>query len=163
MVESLNNSTWRIRLKRGVVANLGTIGAVLAEGEPYYATDDKQLYVSGASDAYYYIGGAPRMIDLIDGATPALNAGVGDVFNLVAAGDRTIAAPTNPTLWQKIIIAHTASGANRTLSLTGGAGGFRFGSDITGLTATVVNKTDYIGCIYNFGGFWDVIAVVKGY
>lgn len=106
----------------------------------------------------------PTVVALTDGATPALNAALGTVFTLSAAGNRTIAVPSNPTSGQKLIIAHTASGADRTLALNAGAGGFRFGTDITALTATTSAKTDYIGCVYNAtASFWDVVAYVKGY
>lgn len=101
---------------------------------------------------------------LSDGATPALNAALGNIFTLSAAGDRTIAVPSNATAGQKIVIAHTASGGARTLALNTGAGGFRFGSDITALSITASGKTDYIGAIYNgTASFWDIVAVVKGY
>ncbi len=104
------------------------------------------------------------VVTLTDGATPALDASLGNVFLLTAAGDRTIAVPTNPTSGQKIVIAHKASGANRTLSLNSGAGGFRFGTDVTALTMTTSGKTDYVGCIYNNAdNKWDVVAYVKGY
>lgn len=104
------------------------------------------------------------VVTLTDGATPALDASLGNVFRLVAAGDRTIAVPTNATTGQKIIIQHLASGGARTLALNAGAGGFRFGSDITALTQTVSGKTDYIGCIYSGADSkWDVVAYVKGY
>lgn len=105
-----------------------------------------------------------NIIGLTDGATPALNAALGNTFRLTAAGNRTIAVPTNPTDGQKIVIEHTASGANRTLSLNTGTGGFAFGSDITALTATVSGTTDYIGCVYNrVANKWRVVAYVKGY
>lgn len=101
---------------------------------------------------------------LVDGATPALDASLGDTFTLTAGGDRTIAVPTNPTANQKITIKHVASGAARTLALNSGAGGFRFGSDITALSQTASGKTDYIGCIYNAtDSKWDVVAYVKGF
>ena len=101
---------------------------------------------------------------LTDGATPALDASLGNVFLLTAAGDRTIAVPSNATGGQKIIIVHKASGADRTLSLNSGAGGFRFGTDITALTATTSALTDYIGCVYNAADSkWDVVAYTKGY
>jgi hypothetical protein len=107
---------------------------------------------------------SPAPVVLTDGATPALDASLGSVFTLSAAGDRTIAVPSNATSGQRIVIAHTASGGARTLALNTGAGGFRFGSDITALTATVDTKTDYIECIYNSGASkWDVITYVKGY
>jgi hypothetical protein len=107
---------------------------------------------------------AGTVVALADGATPALNAALGYIFTLTALGDRTIAVPTNPTSGQKIVIAHLASGAGRTLSLNTGAGGFRFGSDIASLSQTASGKTDYIGCIYNLSAnFWDVVAVTKGF
>jgi hypothetical protein len=101
---------------------------------------------------------------LSDGATPALDASLGNVFTLTAGGNRTIAIPTNPTTGQKIIIAHTASGADRTLALNTGTGGFRFGTTITALTATTSGLTDYIGAIYNStANKWDVVAYSKGF
>ncbi len=102
------------------------------------------------------------VVALTDGATPALDASLASVFTLAAAGDRTIAVPSNPTSGQKIIIRHLASGGARTLALNSGAGGFRFGSDITALTATASGKIDYIGCIYNTDeSRWDAIAVAQ--
>ena len=104
------------------------------------------------------------MVALVDGATPALDASLGNIFTLAATGDQTIAVPTNATNGQKIIIRHLASGGARTLALNTGAGGFRFGTDITALTATSSGKTDYIGCIYSsIDSFWDVVAVTKGF
>ncbi len=104
------------------------------------------------------------VVDLTDGATPALDASLGGVFRLSAGGNRTIAVPTNPTAGQKIIIRHLASGGARTLALNSGTGGFRFGSDITALSATASGKIDYIGCVYDAtDDKWDVVAVTKGY
>jgi hypothetical protein len=105
------------------------------------------------------------VVALTDGATVDLDASLGSVFTLSAGGNRTILAPTNATNGQKIIIRHLASGADRTLSLTtGSAGAFRFGTDITALTATTSAKTDYIGCVYNGADSrWDVVAVSKGF
>jgi hypothetical protein len=103
-------------------------------------------------------------VTLTDGATPALDASLGDVFTLSAAGDRTIAVPSNPVSGQKIIIVHYASGGARTLALNTGANGFSFGSDITALTQTVSGKYDYIGCVWNAAlSKWNVVAYVKGY
>lgn len=116
------------------------------------------------------IGGAfyELAIALTDGATVPLNASLGNLYYLVAAGDRTILAPDNPPAsghTQKLIIRHLASGANRTLTLTtGSAGAFRFGSTLTGLTVTLNGKTDYIGCLWNSSDSrWDVVAYSKGY
>jgi hypothetical protein len=105
-----------------------------------------------------------QVVTLVDGATPALNASLGNIFYLDASGNRTIAVPSNPTSGQKIIIRHYANGADRTLSLNTSAGGFRFGSDITSITATISGTMDYIGCIWNeIDSFWDVVSVIKGF
>lgn len=105
------------------------------------------------------------VVALTDAATVSLDASLGNTFSLTAAGDRTIAAPTNPQDGQRIIIRITASGGSRTITLTtGSAGAFRYGTDITALTATSSGLTDYVGCIYNLSADrWDVVAYVKGY
>lgn len=105
-----------------------------------------------------------KVVTLTPGATPALDASLGNIFTLAAVGDYTIAVPTNATSGQKIIIRHLASGGARTLALNTGAGGFRFGSDIPALSQTASGKYDYIGCVYNStASFWDVISYVKGF
>lgn len=104
------------------------------------------------------------VVTLTDGATPALDASLGNIFRLSAGGNRTIAVPSNPQTGQKIVIVHYASGADRTLALNTGTNGFRFGTDITALTATTSGKTDYIGAIWNStDSKWDVVAYAKGY
>jgi len=103
-------------------------------------------------------------VALTDGSTPALDASLGHTFRLSTTTTPTIAVPTNPTSGQKIIIQFYASGAARTLALNTGTNGFRFGSDITGLTETASGKTDYIGAIWNAtDSKWDVVAYAKGY
>lgn len=101
---------------------------------------------------------------LTDGATPALDASLSNTFTLTAAGNRTIGIPTNAVSGQRIVIAHTASGADRTLALNTGAGGFAFGTDIPALSATTSALTDYIGCIYDStASKWRVVSYVKGF
>lgn len=103
-------------------------------------------------------------VTLTDGATPALDASLGTHFVLTAAGNRTIAVPTNPVDGQVIVIQHIASGSARTLALNTGTGGFAFGTDITALSATSSGLTDYIQCVYNStANKWRVIAYVKGF
>ncbi len=130
-----------------------------------YPKTDKNWYKKDDSGLETQLGAAvPLVAALVDGATPALDASTGNVFTLAAAGDRTIAIPTNPTNGQKIIIRHLASGGARTLALNAGAGGFRFGSTVTALTQTASGKTDYIGCVYSsIDNFWDVIGYAKGF
>jgi hypothetical protein len=102
---------------------------------------------------------------LTDGASVAVDASLGKVHGLVAAGNRTILAPTgSPVDGQSLIIRHTASGGARTLTLTtGSSGAFAFGTDITALTATASGTTDYIGCIYSSAAArFHVVSYVKG-
>lgn len=105
-----------------------------------------------------------KVVTLSDGATPALDASAGNSFVLTAAGNRTIAVPSNPTDGQKITIRHIASGGARTLALNSGTGGFLFGTDITALSATSSGKMDIIGCIYDVTlNKWCVVSYVKGF
>lgn len=141
--------TWAQRSIVGTASQIVVANADGAAGNPTISLDPT---VNGTVFA------------LTDGATPALDASQGGVFTLAAAGDRTVAIPTNAKSGQKIILVHLASGGIRTLALNTGAGGFRYGSTISGLTATASGKKDYIGCIYNAtDSFWDVVAYSKGY
>jgi hypothetical protein len=106
---------------------------------------------------------------LADVTTPALDlsqisSGIISVFRLVATGNRTIGIPSGPRAGQRFIIAHFASGGARTLALTAGTGGFRFGSDLTAIAATASGKTDYFGFMYNdVDNKCDLITSVKGF
>lgn len=105
------------------------------------------------------------VVTLTDGATVAVDSSLGKIFSLTAAGDRTVSAPTgDPVDGQALIIRHTASGADRTLTLTvGSSGAFKFGTDFTGLTATTSGTTDYIGCVYSTTAQrWHVVSYAKG-
>lgn len=105
-----------------------------------------------------------KVVQLNDEATVELDAALGNVFVLRAQGDRIISAPTNPTDGQKIIIRLAAIGGDRDISLSDSMGGFRFGSDITGLTTIDQNASDYVTALYNGADeYWDVIAYAKGY
>jgi len=108
-----------------------------------------------------------NVVSLLDVAVSPLDATLGSIFELVATGDRQIVpvnAPALPGQSQKIILRLMASGADRLFSLGAGAGGFRFGSLITGLTTTLSGKTDYVGAIWNAtGSCWDVVSYAKGY
>ena len=119
-------------------------------------------------------GGTPytytyEIIDLTDGASVSVDCNTSKMdgtkfFRLTAEGDRTIPAPVNPQAGMRLVIMHLAKGGTRTLTLAGGTGGFRFGSDIPGLTPTPDGKLDYIGAAYNLPlSRWDVVGYRKGY
>jgi hypothetical protein len=141
-----------------------TIGTALVAGAnvtitPNDAGDTITVAATGGG------GSSSTPAALTDGATVALDASLGSVFLLSAAGNRTVLAPTNPANGKTILIAHTASGGARTLALTTGtAGAFRFGTSFTALSATATGTTDYIGCVYRLADQrWDVISYAKGF
>lgn len=110
-------------------------------------------------------GGYPKTATLTDGASVPLDASLGDMFVLDAAGNRTIAVPVNPKRdGDRIIIRHTAAGgAPRTLSLTTSTNGFKFTADVPALTTTSSGLVDYIGCIWNAStAKWEVVSYTKG-
>lgn len=106
------------------------------------------------------------VVALTDGASIALDASLGNHFRVTLAGNRTLAAPTNPVDGQRISIEviQDATGS-RTLTLTTGALGFAFGTDIPSITlTTTANARDFIECLYNSTAQrWYVVRFVKGY
>ena len=106
------------------------------------------------------------VVALTDGATIALDASLGNHFRVTLAGNRTLNAPTNPVDGQyiRIEVIQDATGT-RTLTLTTGALGFAFGTDIPSITlTTTANARDFIECVYNSTSQrWYVVRFVKGY
>ncbi len=150
-------------LTRVSVAN-SKIGGVAGTDKIELSGSARVRFISDALLANTLWRAVGGVVQLADTATPELDASLGNVFRLEATADRVIAVPSNPRPGQKIVIQHYASGGARTLGLNTGAGGFRFGVDVTGLTATASGKTDYIGAIFNAeDNFWDVVAYAKGY
>jgi len=133
-------------------------------GEAARFTSNKRLQFINTSNTD---GRDENLVTLTDGATVPLDASLGRTFKLVSTTNPTILTPTNPPaagIAQKLVIIFEASGANRTLALTTGAGAFRFGTDITGLTVTLSGTADYIGSIWNQAdNSWDVVSYVKGF
>lgn len=131
------------------------------------ASATKEIVTKGQFDTALALKqnvGGPTPVTLTDGATPALDASLGVRFRLTAAGNRTIAIPSNPTDGQVITIEHLASGGARTLALNTGTGGFKFGTDITALTATTSGLVDIIQATYNTtANKWWVTGYIKGF
>jgi hypothetical protein len=100
---------------------------------------------------------------LIDAATIAVDASLGNDFTVTLGGNRTLGNPTNSVNGQKILFAIRQDGAgNRTLAL---GSDYRLGTDIPSVTlSTAAGKTDYLGVRYNgTDSKWDVLAFTKGY
>lgn len=102
---------------------------------------------------------------LTDGATVSIDARAGTKFYHSGTTGRTFSAPTSPSSGQQIVIAmKNTSGADITHTFTAGASGWRYGSDITALSAVAAGKTDYLTAVWNStDSRWDIIGYVKGY
>lgn len=110
---------------------------------------------------------APRVITppvaLVDAATIATDAALGNHFRVTLGGNRTLGNPTNPVDGQKIIWELIQDGTGtRTITLDSA---FALGTDITSVVlTTTAGKRDLLGAIYNAGlGKWLVAAFTKGF
>jgi hypothetical protein len=103
---------------------------------------------------------------LTDGATVSIDPSKGHRFYHSGSTGRTFGAPgTGYDGQQIVIVTKNTGGGSVTHSLTtGSAGAFRFGSDITALSATAAGKTDYLTAVYHAtDDRWDVVGYSKGY
>lgn len=163
MIDGTNN--------RAVI--IGTPQVMTTTGDMIYEdTNGAQRLAVGAAGTALQGGTVPSWLPrkfkttvaLVDGATPALDASLGDVFTLTTTTNPVIGVPSNAPstgLTQGIIIAILASGGTRSPGLNTGAGGFRFGTDIPSLPSIASGHTLYIGALYNQGAsFWDVLATL---
>jgi len=106
----------------------------------------------------------PRIGTATGAASPITPTGdASDQYNVTSATvPLTINPPSGtPVNGQKLMIRIKGDGTARNLTWTISAGGYRIvGTTLP--TLTVVNKTIYVGCIYNAGdSFWDVVAVTQ--
>lgn len=109
---------------------------------------------------------AAGAVVLADGATIDLDASQGNHFTVTLGGNRTLNAPTNPLAGQRITLEIVQDGTgSRTLTLATGAGGFRFGDDPSGYTASsAADAIDLIECVYSAtADRWLITDVRKGY
>lgn len=106
---------------------------------------------------------AGRAAILTDGATVGVDAGNARLHTLTTVQNPTILAPTNGANGRPVILRITASGGDRTVTLTtGSTNSFNLGSFV--LTPTPSGTTDYIGTMFNSAtSRFDVLAYVKGY
>lgn len=104
-----------------------------------------------------------RVVTLTPGASVALDASQGSVFDLAADQSFTLSNPTNPTSGQKILFRIKQTGAGSwvlTLDTK-----FRTPSDLTGsVLSTATGTTDILGFVYNLADDkWDWTGITKGY
>jgi hypothetical protein len=130
---------------------------------------DMKLKANLASPTFTGTVTVPRLVQppvvVTYAASITLNAALGNTQRVTMTGDATFLAPTNPADGQTLTLVLTASGGARTPTFTvGSAGAFKYGSDITGVTAVASGTTDIIGLRYNSAADrWWIVAVVKGY
>jgi|SRR5688572_10718223 len=100
---------------------------------------------------------------LVDAATIATDASLGNHFRVTLTDNRTLGNPTNAVDGQKMMweIIQDAGGSN-TLTL---GNKFKLGTDIADVTlSTTGNARDFLGVVYNStADLFYVIAFVKGY
>lgn len=122
-----------------------------------------KTFADGVDSSKKLTGG---VVALTDAATIAVDASLGNTFRVTLGGNRTMGVPTNPTNGQRIMFEIIQDGTgSRTITFSGGAGGFSYGTDITGVTlTTTASKRDFVGAVYNStANTWYIIAFVKGY
>ena len=103
---------------------------------------------------------------LTDASTINTDASQGCRFRVTLGGNRTLAAPSNPTDGQQCVWEFIQDGTgSRTISLDTGTGGFAFGTDITSITlTTTASKRDFMTAVYSSAlSKWLVLGFLRGY
>lgn len=106
----------------------------------------------------------PRVVSTASTATLTPDVSTGDEFDLTAqAAALSIANPTGtPVNGQKIIIRIKDNGTARAITWSGTQ--YRASTDLAFPTTTIINKTMYIGLIYNSADTkWDMIAYIDNF
>lgn len=104
-----------------------------------------------------------RVSSTASSTTPTPNADTDDVYVLTAlAAGATFGAPTGtPTQGQGLIVRIKDNGTARTLAFNAI---YRFSSDLSAPTTTVLSKTLYMGFIYNSTDTkWDCVAILNNF
>jgi hypothetical protein len=142
---------------------LAATGATTVASSPMLPSGYTVVGGGAGAAPHAVANGAPVPIVLTDAATVNIDASAGTYFSLTSQSSRTIAAPTGGVTGQKMIIEYyNNSGAAQTLTLSGAAGGFLFGTDIPALTSTRSGGIDYIGCVRSaLNTYWYVVAYTK--
>lgn len=111
-------------------------------------------------------GPVARVVTLTDAATISMDASAGTHFRVTLGGNRTLGVPSNPVDGQRIVLEVVQdSTGSRTLAFASGAGGFAFGTDLTGVTLTMApGKRDLVGCVYSGSAArWLVNSLSRGF
>jgi hypothetical protein len=104
---------------------------------------------------------APAVVTLVDGATVAVNASLGNDFRLRATRSGTIANPTGAVDGQRITFQITRGGSGLTLNW---GSQYKFGSAGAPTLSSATGQTDVIGFIYNASlGSWLCAGAALGF
>lgn len=110
---------------------------------------------------------AGRIINLSTATPVAIDASLGNIFRLamLAGSVYNFGTPTGTMDGQKItLILHGSTGSATGTFVTGVAGQFAFGTDVSAIGQTGNGKRDFIGLEYNAAmDRWCVVAYVRGY
>lgn len=154
------NSDGSVRLHNGTAGDPGTLPPT---GSIWFNSTTGALRTTKGSVAAD-VSAADGVVSVTYAATIALDASAGSYYRIIATGDCTLNAPTNPRDGQPLTVEFSASGGARTVTLSTAASAFAFGSDITATTQTVSGKIDLLGFRYNTTlGKWLFASYIKGF
>jgi hypothetical protein len=156
---SYADAATRIAATGFVAADVGKLAYQQDEGSFWILTDDSPV-------TWLFVGGEPPEVVLSEADPILIDVSLGRYFRVEITGDHTLDVPTGVAggVRQRVITVYNSDGSDHTLSLNTGAGGFRFGSDVTGTTATIAGETDYLTFIWNAtDSKWDVVGYTKGF
>jgi hypothetical protein len=106
---------------------------------------------------------APAVVSLVDAATIAVDASLGNDFRVTIGGNRMMGNPSSPTAGQQIIFQVTQGSAGSSTITWGSAYEFSTGLPQPTLS-TAAGQTDLLGFIYNAAkGQWLLAAFVNGF
>ena len=136
----------------------GTAPSSPVNGDEWTTTAGKFIRVNGVTT------NVSRLVTtLTDGATINIDAATGDVFTVTIAGNRTIAAPTNPVNG-RLMMLRIRQDATGSRTITWNAA-FAFTAGLPAPTLTTgANKIDYVGFVYDSTtAKWHCISYVLGH
>ncbi len=154
----------------GLITVTATSGSLVSLGNSNFSTKGQygRLMLTSYGISNWIVNNfaldEPRITVLTDAATIAVNADLTDEATVTLGGNRTMGVPSGtPEDGQKLLFRVRQDGTgSRTLAWNAI---FHFGATVpTPTLSTAINKSDYIGFIYNAANTaWECVAVVLGY
>lgn len=155
----------QIQYRRGTAAEWATANTLLAVGEPGYETDTGKFKVGDGTLRWSVLPYAtiqPRVLTNASSTSPfAWSSNLYDTFVFTAlANALTINADSgSPVQGQRVVFRIKDNGTARALTFTTGTTNSFREMGVALPTTTTINKTIYLGFIYNAtDSRWDLIA-----